>query len=420
LPEKSVDFEGDCRTIRTGFEGIAAEMRKPKKNTKTRKKALDTSPRKKAQSGRGGAQSRQFAPSVFGTDELDDLAGWSPSWPLELAIPEETKKGRPTIPDDFLLGDRNSWLHFLEEAWPEIGWSLMNIRRDRSTTIEDIQKVFETVQSKDNFHHGRTFLSGLPELVEGDELRRNRIRSADLLFEIQTIRTQIPELRRSCEEAEEALKNVGEEERQIIEKELGDRRKRLVRLEETLGELETESKELTKMVPGQETYYYCSELLKFLHKRDNKVAPLNLANALAGLPHMGSRESFDRCHGMPRCFPERLPYQVFKVVSRICGRIRKDLKDTPTEFFRIQIMKLPRKDDGLRETLHRVWRDLRLAVVECWSQHNQDFMPYAITLAFLRNHRSPKTAAERILDQQGTLQYAPLSTLSKSPTKRVK
>ncbi len=154
LPQKSADFDWDCRKIRTGFEGVTAKMRKPKKNTRKRKKTLDTSPRKKAQSGGGDARNRRFAPSVFEADEYDELIGSSLSLPLELAVPEKRKKGRPTIPDNFLLGSRNSWLHFLEEAWPEIGLSLLNIRKDPSTTIEDIQKVFEPVQSKDNCDHG--------------------------------------------------------------------------------------------------------------------------------------------------------------------------------------------------------------------------------------------------------------------------
>jgi hypothetical protein len=100
--------------------------------------------------------------------------------------------------------------------------------------------------------------------------------------------------------------------------------------------------------------------------------------------------------------PERLPYQVFKVVSRICRSI-KGLKDAPTEFFCDCILKLPQRGDSIRESLRRGWRDLRLAIVECWAQHSEDYMPYAITLAFLRRHRSFKTAAERILDEKELL-----------------
>jgi hypothetical protein len=380
-------------------------MRKPKKNTQKRKKTLDTSLRKKAQSGGGVARNRRFAPSVFEADEYDELTGRSLSLPLELAAPEKHKKGRPTIPDNFLLGSRNSWLHFLEEAWPEIGLSLLNIRKDPRTTIEDIQKVFGPVQSRDNCDHGKAFLRGSPQYVKAKELRRNRIRNGDLSFEIQEIQSQLSELRRSCEEAEEALKHVGEEEHQIIQKDLSRRRKRLLRLEEALGELETESKELNERVLGQETYWYCSQLLDFLcGRKAYAVKPLKLANALAGLPDMGWRGSFARCSRMPRSSPERLPFRVWNIVSGIWRRKPRDLKDAPTEFFRIQILKLQRKDDGIRETLRRAWRDLRLAVEECWKKgHSEEFMPYAIASAFLRNHLRSKTLAERISDEDEML-----------------
>jgi hypothetical protein len=379
-------------------------MRKPKKNTQNRKKALDTFPRKKAQSGRGGARSRRFASSVFEVDGHNELTGKSLSWPLELAIPEKRKRGRPTIADNFLLGSRNSWLHFFEEAWPEIGLSLLNIRKDPSRTIEHIQRVFEPVQSKDNCDHGKAFLRGLPQPIEGEKLRRNRTRNADLFVEIQKIQSQLPELRRSCEEAEEALKHVSEEEHQIIQKELTRRRKRLLRLEETLGELKTESKELNERVLGQETYWYCSQLRDFLcGKKQYAVKPLKLANALAGLPDMGWRGSLARCSRMPRSFPERLPSRLCNIFCGIWRRRPKGLRDAPTEFFRIQVLKLPKNGDGIRETLCCGLRDLRLAIVECWAQHSEDYMPYAITLAFLRRHRSSKTEGERILDRQEML-----------------
>jgi hypothetical protein len=63
-------------------------------------------------------------------------------------LEEKPKRGRPTIPDNFLLGARNAWAFLLEECWAEIGWPLLCIRDRRSSTIEDIQKIFAPVKLK--------------------------------------------------------------------------------------------------------------------------------------------------------------------------------------------------------------------------------------------------------------------------------
>lgn len=213
------------------------------------------------------------------------------------------------------------------------------------------------------------------------------------------------ELVRSCAEAERALTQAGEQEKEIIQAQANQRKQRLGELEERLQQAENESKELDKTVQDQETYCYCSQLLHFLCKGRYAVRPLNLANALAGLPEMRWRESFVRCSKMQRNSFVHFPSRVFEIVSRIWRRRPKDLQDAPTDFFRAQILKLPkRKDGGIHDSLCRAWRDLRLAIEECWkAQNREDFMPYAIASAFLRNHSRQKTLTERMLDEHETL-----------------
>jgi hypothetical protein len=311
------------------------------------------------------------------------------------------KRGRPTVPDNFLLGARNSWLYYLEEAWPEIGLPLLNIRKAGIGTIEDIQKIFEPVQSKDNCDHGKAFLHGSPQPVEGKELRRTRIRNSALSYEIQEMQSQHSELLRSCVEAENTLRHVDEQEKEIVQTEIKRRKESLLQLEEGLRQAESKSNKLNKVVLSAETYWYCSQLLAFLSgKKRYAVTPIKLANALAGLPQMGWRESFIRCSKMQRCSSARLPYRVVQVVSCIWRGKPRGLEAAPTEFFRAKILELHKKDDDIRETLRRAWRDLRLAINECWNQHSDSFAPFAISSAFLRNRLRSKTAAERILDER--------------------
>jgi hypothetical protein len=399
LPQKSADIDWNCLKIRDDFLGIAAKMPKRKKTRREPQKLLDKSAAKSASRGRKQGRKRQTDVSPAEVD-----IGWplqaAPIWPLEMAEPERAKKGRPTIRDNFLLGAREHWLYFLEESWPEIGCPLMEIRRAGSSTIEALQRIFEPVQSKDHCLHGRAFLRGSPEPGSGKELRANRIRASSLHDEVQRKQAQREELVRSCIDAENALKQVSEQDIDVIQTECNHRRERLLQLEENLRRTASASKELDKKVLDQETYWFCSQLLDFLcGKKKYAVEPLNLANALAGLPNMGWRESFARCFKMPRCSPfAQLPYRVFEVVSHIWRRRPKDSKDSPIELFRIQILELPKKD-GIRDVLGRKWRDLRLAIEDCWKeQHSDEFLPCAITSAFMRNNLRSKSSADQILD----------------------
>lgn len=100
----------------------------------------------------------------------------------------------------------------------------------------------------------------------------------------------------------------------------------------------------------------------------------------------------------------QFPYRVFEVVSHIWRRRPKELQTAPTEFFKVKILKLPKKGRSIRDTLCRGWRDFRLAIEECWKAlPTEDFMPYAITAAFIRNKDRPKTAAERVMDEREML-----------------
>lgn len=389
--------------------GFAAKMRKHKKTRQIPKKELDRSSKKNTGRRPKGDRNKQSVVSPVSLSAMEGIPEVSGALPIQasdIALPERPKRGRPTIPDNFLLGFREGWLYYLEECWPEFGWHLLRIRKAGNGKIADIQKIFGCVPRKDHCRHGEAFLSGSPQPVSGMEFRANRLKSGRLRDEIQRMRDHRPELVRSCREGEEALKQVGEQEREKIGATLNKKRGLLSQLDQNLNAAEMELKKLDRIVPGQETYWYCSQLLDYLcGKKKYAVEPLSLANALAGLPEMGWRESFARCSKMPRCSEfVQLPYQAFEVISRIWHRRPKNLGGVPTEFFRAQILALPRKDDGIHRTLCQAWRDLRLAIEECWQAHHGDnFIPYAITSAFIRNRLRAKTPAERILDESEML-----------------
>jgi hypothetical protein len=320
-------------------------------------------------------------------------------------LTEKPKRGRRTIPDNFLLGARNAWAALLEESWPEIGWPLLQIRKHRTSTIDDVRKAFHSVKSKPhNPGLAAAFYRGTFEVATPTEVRRNRNRQGDLQGKLIHLRAKVDEVQRSVWEIDAALKNAGPEHTSAIEKEIAKRRQELVEFQSGFNRLTSEELNLGEKCSDQEAYVYASELLDFLRSDDRYgVKPLSIANALAGLPSMRWRQSYSRCARMP--YQESgLHHQVLNVILKLCKRHPRDSKEPLIELFRLQVRKLPRKLGYTRDFLWENFRDLRLAVEECLAtQHDPGELPYALTSVFMRNTRTQKNSVERILAQQEKL-----------------
>lgn len=375
---------------------------------KTRKKALDaiprtSTPRKQGKSSRKSTvASNPYGPAK--PVEYEFTAPFQVS-PFEMAKPEKLKRGRPTIPDNFLLGSRNSWLRMFEDNWAEIGFQLLEIRRTGRGTNADVREAFDSLKGTDAGLFSKVFLQGTPERATAKEIRANRSSNSTLHRKVEGLRSRKRDLMRDRAEVEDALEKPGHQYEEILRTEEGQIIGSLQQADEDLKREEDKLKQSDQQNQNQEAYWYCSQLLNFLNgKRQNAVEPLNLANALAGLPHMGWRESETRCSEFDRSPCVSLSYLVVELVSRMLRNAPKDSTTPPIEFFRSQILALPKKDNSIRAVLCRAWRDFRLAVEQCWNDSkNEMFMPYAITSAFLRNHARTKILAEQILAEREML-----------------
>ncbi len=317
---------------------------------------------------------------------------------------EKPKRGRPTIPDNFLLGARNQWASLLEESWPEIGWLLLQIRERPTSTIDDVREAFRPVKEKPhNSGLATAFYRETVESATPAEVHKNRKRVGELQAEVHHGGTKLNDIQRSIRDVEEALKIAPVEDRNTFQEEMTRRQQALLQLQSEISRLTIERDTLDKKSLAQEAYVYASELLDFLLSGRRAVNAKNVANALAGLPMMGWRQSHLRCSRMPLNEP-RLHYQVLAVILKLWKRRRGESKESLTEFFKTQLPKLPKKFGYTRDFLLESWRDLRLAIEECLSrQHEDGEAPYALTSVFMRNTRNQKSTLERMQAEQEKL-----------------
>jgi hypothetical protein len=379
-----------------------------KKPHKMGQKPLDRPARKKLSTASNEARQKESVkPRAVSKAEVFPLNSEElyPGLLVEPQNPEKPKRGRRTTADNFLVGFRNGWHSLLERFWHEIGWSLLEIRRRRTGTLDEIRKIFEPLQGKPNCYRADCFLRGSPQPVEGKELRINWKKASKLHDEIQRMHSQRQEMEFSCAQAESALKVANEQEKDAIAAEVDKRKGRLRELIENLQRAETESKELDTKVHDQETYVYCSQLLNILCNGKYAVEPFALSNALAGSPEIGWRQSLARCAKMQKssAYPQ-YPYGIFLAISQIWQRKSRHPQLSVIELFRAEIPKIRKKNGETYSYLSEGWRDLRMALEECSkAEHSDEFMPYAITRAFLKNQSRSKTQADQIMDEHEKL-----------------
>jgi hypothetical protein len=335
----------------------------------------------------------------------DKKPGEVPTSARSSTLAQRPRRGRRTIPDNFLLGARNAWTALLEESWPEIGWSLLCVRDRRNSTINDVRKAFEPV--KENPHNSglaTAFYRESSEAANPSEIRKNGEQLGKLDAEIHHTLAKRDEFQRSCQDADAALKLASPGDKDTIQDEVTKRQQRLLRLEGDLKILQSERDALYEKLRDQEAYVSSSELLDFLLSRRYAFNPRNLANALAGLPRMKWRQSFARCSGMS--FDEkRLSYCVFEVISRIWNRLPEELEEPPREFFRAELLKLSKNVGYTRQFLWNNWSDLKVAIEECSKlKQPSTSIPFVLTSIFMRNVTRQKNPAERILIERNRLE----------------
>ena len=279
--------------------------------------------------------------TVFSGEESEEsLREYLDAFPPESAY---NKGGRPTVTDDSLAFSRNQWCFFFETCWPEVGWPLLQIRKRKGSTLKNVQNVFKKVDDKALCGHANAFLRGEPQHTTVAALRKQRIASTKLRYELEDMKRAHPELERACAEAKSAIEQATETNKSAIQLEAANRRRLLDRNARKIKAQTTKYLALESTLRNQETFLYCSELLDFLRGRRRALKPINLANALAGVPHMRWRQSNERCSKISEDAGVQHPYAIFQLIARVSRRIGERRGELSVASVQMELMKLPKK-----------------------------------------------------------------------------
>jgi len=292
------------------------------------------------------------------------------------AVPDEKNPeapgGRPQqISDGRLSGRRNELFEALGRHWGELGWELKTARSPREVGV-----VLSSLA------HLYPFLFDLPFCKEitvtsasAEDLRKVRRRSFSTDEALRAVRSDIGKRVKLVAEAQKALSQAQAGERQeaidVVTAELTTRKEKLKKLQSRLKKMNSERESLRMELKNLEACYAETEVFKLIQSRNYRLTPKTFANAMAGLPYIGWRQSLKRCAKIPLHLKPDGLYCVFDAVRYILNRASYPLaKNDPLELFEKGISTLPKRDnyEFAQEYLLKNWIHLKKALTSTWQR----------------------------------------------------
>jgi len=319
-------------------------------------------------------------------------------------------RGRPVLESETLASRRDSLVGLLCSWWAETGWQLT-----RATTREELREAFEPLPKNISQERFAPFVRPTSVIASGKDIRAERkahIKPVERLHEAQSVRDDCS---KACQEAEWALGQAKPDQIELVQRAISKRRADYQRAESELQIANATEKACEQRIFDCQAGFAQDELLKFIKKRfiEGSYArnPLNLANAMAGLPYhydepfLGVWYSYGRCSKLQSDQWPNFHFVVFEELERIWKRYQGSSSSTlPTEFFRQQIRALPktakkRMTNLVRSHLVETWVDLQLAIEKSFASppDDPDRMPFVIGTNFAKTKAEPKSFVDKII-----------------------
>jgi hypothetical protein len=168
--------------------------------------------------------------------------------------------------------------------------------------------------------------------------------------------------------------------------------------EENVKQCTEEFRRIQIDIRAIEAHFAQTELLRFLKSRKYAFTPENVANAAAGLPHLGCRRSFLLCSRVRYAAVSSINYIIFEVVSKILKKQNPRSAEEAAGEIRRQIS-TRKQFETLNEYLSEHWHLLENATRKVWnSPAHPKARAFQITSLFLATLRAPIQVTNPLLD----------------------
>ncbi len=303
----------------------------------------------------------------------------------------KTQPGRPiAIDDGRLFGARDHLLWLFEETWPDVGERLPWIKKPAD--VLDAIRVWDHPNlSTGNHYIAKCLLRSSSIPVTQKWLSSRRLELGKLNTAVRSAYDTREKCRQDLDTAERAMSDqLSDSDKAAVLDQVSRRGQKLSDAKTEYDTLERQQRELQELLLDGEASFARDEFAQFRLSERYRLTPINIANALAGLPYIVWRQSMTRCKKHPSTHGEGQSIQIFRTIERIvrfCVR-RSDLAGHAEIYLRDRRTK---KSLGASE-LRRKWYYLRWSiktVLDANPRVSTRNLPFAITREYWRRTNRP-------------------------------
>ena len=328
---------------------------------------------------------------------------------------EKSKKrtGRPPINQNRLLGDRDAILQLLSSKWERIGWRL-----ERAHSPEMLRKAFRPLDKEQSSKHLiQYFLRPTVENATAGQIRHTLKLLGEELEENDALRSQCNTLMQKYDQADSAGASAAPENKMLLNREFDKRATDFEKCERNLVASDYRLGDFENKLADQRAFLSQNELLRF-KARQYAHNPKTYANAMAGLPEIGARQSFRLCSKITSPLWPSYHFEIFRFIEKTWNNRVMDPAASLEAQFREAVLRLPvmveiekaeiekyKLESKTRENYFRKffcenWRYLRLAINEVVRHQrciHSSAVPYLITTWLFINYGKPRTAQDTVV-----------------------
>jgi hypothetical protein len=315
------------------------------------------------------------------------------------------------ISDACLWGDRDSLLFLLETTWADVGAKLQAAK-----TADDVLVALQIWKGRNESPVVKTLLRPESMAASAKALTEKRRRHRELIEHSRNAWEQQEKCREAVEVAQRALNSqLSDRDRTAVEKRLAQRQEKFDRAKAEHDFADSRERRMNQQLQESETHFARTEAVQFLRSPRYRKTPLNTANAFAGLPNMGWRQSIQRCMKGEAVGANGGAIQVFNTIKRIvdsCTRpsqlashaeqwlkTQKGSKSLGVSELRKEFYYLQSAINTVLETEPKVRRN---TVLETEPKVRRRELPYAIAKEY-REHKSHPSDVDRLFAEDEAL-----------------
>lgn len=306
---------------------------------------------------------------------------------LELNL-ENNVKGRrgpkSAVADEVLRGSRDQLLGLLEVTWHEVGWNLRRLK-----TIGDVRPAIQALEQRQHGYVVQTLFRSTESAATSELLRKQRRKLGDLQ---KPGRSAYEFLQKCIASFERAMSIPAAQypasQQQVIYDKAKERAVVLAHAGAEYVQLMDRQADMEQRLQDSEAYFAKYEVVRFCRSGRYRLTPWSAANALAGLPFIGWRESVKRCRQWKRTAVKSLAYEIFEIIQCIVksNARRFDLVNDAERWLR---NRRSTGWDGVAE-LRRSWYYLNRAIRAALEQKgSRTELPFLISSEYWKRKLSP-------------------------------